>query len=252
MRPGVHGITAAHLVNVDDDHHHPSVEPMGSHWGGRADRDRDLCVPWRNTSRCAHHRLFILAELPERPRNDCDPWRPVEPRWRWRIYREFRTSCTLHRGLRSCVHEDPFHGAPRALPCGRCRDRSSRCRRGAPWRGRQSGGRIANRPHAVGSLASATAPLALLLFAAASARDGRLPRGVSVAWVVLAFTVAAWFAMRWGPGVNTDLGLTIQATVQKCVAVVIVVGLVYQTYHAKAASAGGERAREPTALTLGG
>ena len=53
------------------------------------------------------------------------------------------------------------------------------------------------------ALASATAPLALLLFAAASARDGRLPRGVSVAWVVLAFTVAAWFAMRWGPGVST-------------------------------------------------
>jgi hypothetical protein len=114
MRLGVHDITAAHLVNVDDDHHHPSVEPMGSHWGGRADRDRDLSVPWRNTSRCAHHRLFSLAELPERPRNDCDPWRPVEPRWCWRIYREFRTSCTLHRGLRSCVHEDPFDGAPRA------------------------------------------------------------------------------------------------------------------------------------------
>ena len=151
MRLGVHGITAAHLVNVDDDHHHPSVEPMGGHWGGRADRDRDLSVPWRNTSRCAHHRLFILPELPKRPRNDCDPWRPVEPRWCWRIHREFRTSCTLHRGLRSCVHEDPFHGAPRALPCGRCRDRSSGCRRGTPWRGRQSGGRIANRPHAVGS-----------------------------------------------------------------------------------------------------
>ena len=95
------------------------------------------------------------------------------------------------------------------------------------------------------ALASATAPLALLLFAAASARDGRLPRGVSVAWVVLAFTVAAWFAMRWGPGVNTDLGLTIQATVQKCVAAVIVVGLVYQTYHAKAAGAGGEEHVSP-------
>jgi hypothetical membrane protein len=95
------------------------------------------------------------------------------------------------------------------------------------------------------ALASATAPLALLLFAAASERDGRLPRGVSVAWVVLAFTVAAWFAMRWGPGVNTDLGLTIQATVQKCVAVVIVVGLVYQTYHAKAAGAGGEEHVSP-------
>jgi 4-amino-4-deoxy-L-arabinose transferase-like glycosyltransferase len=90
------------------------------------------------------------------------------------------------------------------------------------------------------ALASATAPLALLLFAAAAARDSRLPRRVSVAWVVLAIAVGAWFAMRWGPGVNTDLGLRIQATVQKAVAVAIVVGLVYQTYQAKAAGAGGE------------
>ena len=82
------------------------------------------------------------------------------------------------------------------------------------------------------ALASATAPLALLLFAAASARDRRLPRGVSVAWVVLAVTVAAWFAMRWGPGVDSSVGLTIQATVQKGVALVVVIGLAYQTYQA--------------------
>jgi Protein of unknown function (DUF998) len=85
-------------------------------------------------------------------------------------------------------------------------------------------------------LASAIAPVAVLLFAAASASDSRLPRRVSAVWVVLAVTVAVWFAMRWGPGVDTDLGLTIQATVQKCVAIVIVGGLVYQTSHAKALS----------------
>jgi hypothetical protein len=84
-------------------------------------------------------------------------------------------------------------------------------------------------------LASAIAPLALLSFAA-SATDRRVPRGVSVAWVIVAGTVAVWFAMRWGPGTETDLGLTIQATVQKGVAVVIVGGLVYQTYQAKALS----------------
>ena len=64
-------------------------------------------------------------------------------------------------------------------------------------------------------------------------RDRRLPRGVSVASVVLAVTVAVWFAMRWGPGVDTDMGLTIKATAQNGVAVVIVAGLVYQTYQVK-------------------
>jgi hypothetical protein len=87
------------------------------------------------------------------------------------------------------------------------------------------------------ALASAIAPLALLVFAVASSRDRRLPPGVSVVWIVLAVTVAVWFAIRWGPGVETDLGLTIQATVQKIVAAVIVGGLLYQTSRAKALSA---------------
>ena len=78
----------------------------------------------------------------------------------------------------------------------------------------------------------ATARLALLLLAVASARDRRLPRGVSVAWVVLAVTVAAWFAMRWGPGVHDSVGLTIQATIQEGVALVVFIGLAYQTYQA--------------------
>ena len=86
------------------------------------------------------------------------------------------------------------------------------------------------------TLASAIAPPAVLLFAAASGRDSRLPRGVSVTWIVLVVTVAVWFGMRWGPGVDTDFGLTVQAMVQKGVGVVIVSGLVYQTYQAKALS----------------
>jgi hypothetical protein len=84
------------------------------------------------------------------------------------------------------------------------------------------------------ALASAIAPLALLLFAAASAKDRRLPRGVSATWVVLAVTVAVWFAMRWGPGVDTDLGLTVHATVQKGVGIAVVSGLIYQSYQATA------------------
>jgi hypothetical protein len=69
--------------------------------------------------------------------------------------------------------EVPFHGAARALTGNRWRDRSPGCRRGP------SG-------------------------------DSRLSRGVLVAWVGLAVTVAAWFAMRWGPGVDSSVGLTIQ------------------------------------------
>ena len=106
------------------------------------------------------------------------------------------------------------------------------------------------------ALASATAPLALLLCAAASARDRRLPRGVSVVWVVLAVTVAAWFAMRWRPGVDNSVGLTIQATSQKGVALVVVIGLAYQTYQAIRALAAvegkmspGGRCSSPDAIT---
>lgn len=77
-------------------------------------------------------------------------------------------------------------------------------------------------------LASATAPASLLLFALAAARDGRLPAGVSGAWVALAFTAAVWFAMRWGPDLTTEAGLAIQAIVQKIVAIVGVATVTYQ------------------------
>ena len=85
-------------------------------------------------------------------------------------------------------------------------------------------------------LASAIAPPAMLLFAAASVRDRRLPRDISAVWVGLTVIVSVWFAMRWGPGVDTGWGLTVQATVQNSVAVALVSGLVYQTSRMTAVS----------------
>jgi len=70
----------------------------------------------------------------------------------------------------------------------------------------------------------------LVLFAVATARDGRFPAGVSIAWMVLTVALGAWFAMRWGPGVETEAGLTIQASVQKAVALILVGTVTYQTY----------------------
>jgi hypothetical protein len=78
-------------------------------------------------------------------------------------------------------------------------------------------------------LASAIAPPALLLFAAASARDRRLPRDISAAWIALTVIVSVWFAMRWAPGVDTRWGLAVHTTVQHGVAVAVVSALVYLT-----------------------
>jgi hypothetical membrane protein len=83
-------------------------------------------------------------------------------------------------------------------------------------------------------VASVVAPPALVLLAVASARAPRLPAGVTVTWLVLGFTVAVWFAMRWGPAVTTPFGLTVQATVQKVVAFIVVGTITYQTYRADA------------------
>jgi hypothetical protein len=77
--------------------------------------------------------------------------------------------------------------------------------------------------------ATAIAPLVVLLFAVAAHRDHRVSRGVVVAWSVLAVTMVVWFAMRWGPSVQTPAGLAVQALTQKAVAVVVVAVLTYQT-----------------------
>ena len=88
------------------------------------------------------------------------------------------------------------------------------------------------------SVAIGTAPVPLLLFALASARDDRFPKGVPAAWLALALLVGVLFAMRWGPGIATDRGLMIQVTVQKVVAVAVVAIVTYQTYQARRVGAG--------------
>ena len=189
MRLGVHGITAAHLVNVDDDHHHPSVEPMGGHWGGRANRDRDLSVPG-GTRRDVRTTGYSFSQ---------------------NFLSDLGMTVT-HGGQSNRVGAGVFTASfgLLALSIVGCALAFMRIHSTAP-RARSLAAAAAIAVLVVGAgllgaavspadvsptvhmrsaaLASATAPLALLLFAAASARDGRLPRGVSVAWVVRAFTV---------------------------------------------------------------
>lgn len=80
------------------------------------------------------------------------------------------------------------------------------------------------------TIASAVAPPSLVFLAIAAARDGRFTSGVSIVWLVLAATVAAWFAMRWGPAVTTRAGLIVQASVQKIVAIIVVSSAIYQSH----------------------
>lgn len=77
---------------------------------------------------------------------------------------------------------------------------------------------------------------ALVLLAIASARDSRIAASVPVTWMVLALTIAGWFAMRWGPAVTTPIGLTVQASVQKGVAFILVGVVAYQAYRGDAAA----------------
>jgi hypothetical protein len=79
-------------------------------------------------------------------------------------------------------------------------------------------------------MASAVAPPTLLLFAIAAARDDRVSVRAAVAWAILAVVMCVWYAMRWGPSVTTLAGLTIQVTVQKTVAAVVVCVIALQTY----------------------
>ncbi len=87
------------------------------------------------------------------------------------------------------------------------------------------------------AVASAIAPPSLVPLAVGAARHGRFPRGVSIAWLLLAAAVGGWFAMRWGPAVTSQAGLTFQASVQKLVALVVVGVVTYQTYRGGAAAA---------------
>jgi hypothetical protein len=81
-------------------------------------------------------------------------------------------------------------------------------------------------------LAIAAAPVASVLFALAATLDRRFAVGVAVGWLLLALTVGVLFVARWGPGIGTDRGLTIQVTVQKIVTALVLIIGTYQTYHA--------------------
>lgn len=80
------------------------------------------------------------------------------------------------------------------------------------------------------TVASAVAPPALVLFAVAAAKDGRFPPSVTAMWMVLALTIAGWFAMRWGPPLTTPTDLTLRASLQKIVAFIVVGTVIYQAH----------------------
>jgi FtsH-binding integral membrane protein len=70
--------------------------------------------------------------------------------------------------------------------------------------------------------------IALLLFAYATALDRRLPRAVPIGWFTLAVLLLAWMVvMRWRP--STDLALAVPVTLQKGVAVAVVLSLILQS-----------------------
>lgn len=91
-------------------------------------------------------------------------------------------------------------------------------------------------------IASAIAPPSLVLLALAAKRHGAFPSGVAIGWLLLALAVGGWFAMRWGPAVTSQVGLMVQASVQKIVAAMVVGVITYQTY-------GGSEVAETVART---
>jgi len=76
------------------------------------------------------------------------------------------------------------------------------------------------------------APVSSVLFAIAAAQDDRFSKGVTVGWLALTLVIIVLALMRFGPGIATKQGLTIQVTVQKVVAVAVLVIGAYQTYQA--------------------
>jgi hypothetical protein len=74
--------------------------------------------------------------------------------------------------------------------------------------------------------------IALLFFAYATALDRRLPRGVPIGWFALAVVLLAWMVvMGWRP--STDLALAVPVTLQKVVAVAVVLSLILQSREAE-------------------
>ena len=77
--------------------------------------------------------------------------------------------------------------------------------------------------------------VATLLFAWATALTDRFRRRVPIGWLVLALVLVAWISvMPWPP--VTDLELTIPVTLQKVVAIAILVIFSFQSYEAERAA----------------
>ena len=80
--------------------------------------------------------------------------------------------------------------------------------------------------------------VATLLLAWVTALNNRFPRRVPIGWLVLALVLVAWFSvMPWAP--TTDLALTIPVTLQKIVAVAVLVIFPFQSHEAECAVARG-------------
>jgi hypothetical protein len=89
-----------------------------------------------------------------------------------------------------------------------------------------------------------------LLFTIAAARDPRFPRRATIAWALLTLLFAAYVALiEWGPRLDTDPGLVVQATAQKMIVLAALSGFAYQSYEAGLVS---ERQRSPRRLSSPG
>jgi drug/metabolite transporter (DMT)-like permease len=84
--------------------------------------------------------------------------------------------------------------------------------------------------------------LAILLFAWTTALNDRFPRRVPLGWLVLALVFVAWVSVTPREPA-TALELTIPVTLQKIVAIAVLVIFSFQSYEAERAVAAGSRTR---------
>jgi phage shock protein PspC (stress-responsive transcriptional regulator) len=76
-------------------------------------------------------------------------------------------------------------------------------------------------------------PAVPLLLGLAASRSDRMPPRVGIAWITMVVLLAAYVVvLDWGPRASTPIGLVVQVTAQKIVAVGAVLLLVYQSIQA--------------------